>query len=87
MRSRPVAQFCAVAVGYACLIRHDRFSSIRPVALSEARSILIVKLDAMGDFVLATPFIRELRHAAPNAHIALVVSPSAERLKPPSRRT
>lgn len=39
--------------------------------LSEARTTLVVKLDALGDFVLATPFLRLLRQAAPRAHITL----------------
>lgn len=44
--------------------------------LSESRSILITKLDAIGDFVLTTPFLRGLRHSAPNACINLLVSPA-----------
>lgn len=43
--------------------------------LSELNSILITKLDAIGDFVLTTPFLRGLRHSAPNASINLLVSP------------
>lgn len=39
--------------------------------MSEARAVLVVKLDALGDFVLATPFLRLLRRAAPRAHITL----------------
>lgn len=37
------------------------------------RSILVVRLDEIGDVVLTTPFLRELRHAYPLAHITLVV--------------
>lgn len=40
--------------------------------LASARSILVIKLDAIGDFVLATPFLRELRRSAPSAKISLV---------------
>jgi heptosyltransferase-3 len=46
-----------------------------PSALAEAGRILVVKLDGVGDFVLATPFLRGLRAAAPHAHISLVVLP------------
>ena len=37
-------------------------------------NILIVRLDAIGDFVLTSAFIRELRANCPAAHITLVVS-------------
>lgn len=40
--------------------------------LAEARAILVVKLDALGDFVLATPFLRTLRRTAPHARITLL---------------
>jgi ADP-heptose:LPS heptosyltransferase len=47
----------------------------RPVRipLAEARSILVIRPDEIGDVVLSGPFLRELRRAAPRAHIALVV--------------
>jgi len=38
--------------------------------------ILVIKLDAVGDFVLATPFLRELRGSFPRASITLIVRPS-----------
>ena len=38
------------------------------------RRILIVRLDEIGDMVLFTPFLRELRRAAPQAEITLVVN-------------
>lgn len=41
--------------------------------LSAVRSILVVKLDEAGDFVMATPFLRALRAAAPQARILLAV--------------
>ncbi len=37
--------------------------------------ILVVKTDEIGDFVLATPFFRELRLLYPKAEIVLVVNP------------
>ena len=49
-------------------------------SLQAVRSILVVKLDAMGDFVLATPFLRQLRKAVPQARICLVVRSPASKL-------
>lgn len=45
-------------------------------ALAFCRRILVLKLDEIGDFVLATPFLRELRANAAQAHITLIVKPS-----------
>src|SRR4029077_21082905 len=39
--------------------------------------ILVVKLDAIGDLVIATPFLRELKASFPTAEITLVVTPTA----------
>lgn len=41
--------------------------------LASVRSILVVKLDEAGDFVMVTPFLRALRAAAPQARILLAV--------------
>jgi ADP-heptose:LPS heptosyltransferase len=51
-----------------CLMRRGT-----PVA---PRRILVVKLDAIGDLVLATPFLRELKRSFPAATITLVVTPT-----------
>ncbi len=47
-----------------------------PIDLASARRILVVKLDELGDFVLATPFLRGLRASAPQARILLAVRPA-----------
>ena len=52
----------------------------RPFLWSGARTILVVKLDEIGDFVLVTPFLRELRRQAPQARITLVVKPGVYNL-------
>ena len=46
-----------------------------PPPLSSAKKILVVRLDGIGDFVLMTPFLRELRRSAPHACIDLLVRP------------
>ena len=43
------------------------------IDIGACRRILVVKLDFIGDFVLTTPFLGGLRHAAPDAEITLVV--------------
>ena len=48
-----------------------------PVDLKTCSRILVIKLDCIGDFILATPFLRGLRLAAPHAHIDLMVWPAA----------
>ncbi len=44
-------------------------------ALTDTRRILVVRLDQIGDFILTTPFLRELKKSAPLARITLVVKP------------
>ena len=43
--------------------------------VQDAHSILVVRLDAIGDLVLMSPFLRELRRLNPDAWITLVVDP------------
>src|ERR1035437_4792429 len=51
----------------------------RVPALDHPVRILVVKLDRIGDMVLTSPLLRELRRAFPNAWITLV---AAESLQP-----
>lgn len=44
------------------------------------RSILIIRLDVIGDVVLSSPFLRELRKNYTQAHITLVVAPEFKNL-------
>ena len=48
--------------------------------INDTNKILIVRLDEIGDVVLATPFLRELRKNYPNAHITLIVKPQTYNL-------
>ena len=58
----------AVNAAY-CLFR-------RKARVRRVRRILVVKLDAIGDVVLASPFLRELRTSFPPASITMIVSPA-----------
>jgi ADP-heptose:LPS heptosyltransferase len=49
-------------------------------AVADARRILLVALSEIGDAVLLSPFLRELRRLAPRAHITLVHRPAASSL-------
>ena len=47
------------------------------------KNILIVRLDVIGDFILTTGFIREVRKNFPKARITLIVSPLAYQIAEP----
>jgi ADP-heptose:LPS heptosyltransferase len=53
---------------------HGRAAPTRATqgAVADARRILVVALAEIGDAVLLSPFLRELRRLAPRAHITLV---------------
>jgi heptosyltransferase-2 len=51
-----------------------------PIDLSQIERVLVVRLDEIGDVVLTTPFLRELRANLPNASITLLVKPDIRNL-------
>src|SRR5437868_15317571 len=46
----------------------------------EAQRILVIKLSALGDFVLALATMKRIRQAHPKAHISLLTTPPFEGL-------
>lgn len=48
--------------------------------LNGIRRVLVVKLDELGDSVMLTPFVRELRRGLPQAWITIVVKPQLKEL-------
>jgi len=66
-----------IALGYVPQV--SRLEKRKP-NLSEAKRILVVRLDEIGDVVLTTPFLRELRKNVPSAWITLVVKPQVYNL-------
>ena len=54
-------------------------SSLQPRS-SVPRRILIIRLDRMGDVILSTPVLQQLRAAYPEAFIAMLVSPACREL-------
>ena len=47
----------------------------KEIRFSELRRVLVIRLDEIGDLVLMSPFLRELRRNLPEAWITLVVKP------------
>ena len=63
------------AAGEVLFRLFGRRAASSPTSLCQARRILMVRLDGIGDVVLTTPFLRQLRRAAPLAKITLLVQP------------
>ena len=53
---------------------------MREIDLSRIKRVLLVRVDEIGDVVLTTPLIRELRKNLPHAWITLVVKPEVYNL-------
>ncbi|MBT8763361.1 glycosyltransferase family 9 protein [Desulfohalobiaceae bacterium Ax17] len=52
----------------------------REIDLTQVKRVLVVRLDEIGDVVMMTPFLRELRRNLPDAWITLVVKPGVYNL-------
>jgi heptosyltransferase-2 len=50
------------------------------IELSKIKSVLVIRLDEIGDVVMTSPFLRELKRNLPNSHITLLVSPNVYNL-------
>ena len=50
------------------------------IEISEIRTIVVVRPDEIGDVVLMSPFLRELKRNLPHAEISLVVKPAVRDL-------
>lgn len=48
----------------------------------QARKLLCIRLDNLGDVVMTTPAIRALKETGPGCHLTLLTSPSASRVAP-----
>lgn len=60
---------------FDCTEKEFQAAGFRENLTRGVENILVVRTDAIGDFVLTTGFIRELRKNFPKARITLVVSP------------
>jgi ADP-heptose:LPS heptosyltransferase len=75
--SFPTSPQCIFFIGKRFNRRHNNHSEIN---FSEINNILVIRLDAIGDVILTSPFFRELRQNFPRSWIALVVQPSVMNL-------
>ena len=62
-----------------CIGNFARTSSERNLK-DTVDSILVIRLDEIGDMVMMSPLLRELRRNYPSAHITLVVKPAVYNL-------
>lgn len=59
-----------------------RISTVEPVVppIHAWKNILIIRLDVLGDSIMSTAFIREVKKTCPESRITLIVRPSNESL-------
>jgi heptosyltransferase-2 len=50
------------------------------IRLSQVLRVVVIRLDSVGDVILMTPFLRELRRNLPKASITLVVQPVVQNI-------
>lgn len=55
---------------------------MKQIAWSEAKNVLCVRLDNIGDVLMTTPAIRALRESVPGRRITLLTSPGAAEVAP-----
>jgi len=64
-----------------CTLRiPNGLSKANTLNLNHIHNVLVVRLDEIGDIVMFSPFLRELRDNLPNAQITLVVKPGVHNL-------
>ena len=70
----------ALFLGEPIFWMQGRRSRRNGFSLEGVRRVLILRLDEIGDVVMTTPLLRELRRNAPGAWITLVVKPATRNL-------
>jgi len=72
----PTSPFIAYLLGEPFFWYKGRRLHGSTLDMAGIKRVLVVRLDQIGDVVMTTPFLRELRGNLPNAWITLVVNPS-----------
>jgi heptosyltransferase-2 len=75
-RSFPILPRLSVCLGAILLKVLGRRQKGRRLNPERLQRVLVVRLDAVGDVIVTTPFLRELRRFMPGAWITLVVRPA-----------
>lgn len=70
----------ALALGRPLYAMLRRTPGPAPLRLADVERVLVVRVDEIGDTVLTTPMLRELRRNLPEADITLVVNPGVKNL-------
>jgi heptosyltransferase-2 len=69
----PRLSVCLGKILFKVLARRKKGRRLNP---ERVQRVLVVRLDAFGDVIMTTPFLRELRRFLPGALITLVVQPA-----------
>jgi len=72
----PTSPFINHLIGELIFRFKGRRQAARNIDLSQVKQLLVIRLDQIGDLVMTTPFLRELRRNVPDAWITLVVLPT-----------
>jgi len=71
-----VSEYALLAASALVSVMTNLIGAFRPSSRRAPRRILVVKLDHLGDVITATPALRALRDAHPEARIDLLVAPA-----------
>jgi ADP-heptose:LPS heptosyltransferase len=77
MPIRTIEEYVTLILSFAIDLMRFRHKKIEFADISK---IVVIKLDHLGDVILSTPAIANIRDCFPDAHIALVVNPSSEQI-------
>ncbi|MCL6621940.1 MAG: hypothetical protein K6T55_07525 [Syntrophobacterales bacterium] len=76
----PVGPLATWVLGHPLYHIYRRIPSNYNLSRNSLEKIIIIRLDEIGDLILTSPFIRELRRNLPNSYITLVVKPETYNL-------
>ena len=71
----PISPFITFLISEPIIRFKGRRHRSRNIDLSQVKYALVIRLDQIGDLLMTTPFLRELRRNMPDAWITLVVMP------------
>ncbi|CAN2042204.1 Glycosyltransferase family 9 protein [Candidatus Magnetomoraceae bacterium gMMP-15] len=72
----PTSPYITKLIGDLFFYHKTKYKHNTSIDLFQMKRLLVVRLDHIGDMVMTSPFLRELRRNLPDARITLVVLPS-----------